>query len=399
MAAERTDAPALPVFLASLWLGCSAFGGPIAHLGIFRRSYVERRRWIDADTFAGIVAICQLLPGPTSSQVGFLIGWHRAGWRGAMAAWLGFTLPSAMLMVAFALIAPHWHGSYAGAALHGLKLAAVAIVAQAVWSMARTLCPDLRRALIALLAAAGVLLWPVSGGQALVLVAGAIAGLLLCPGTAVAAVRGLTGINARTAAWALAAFLLVFVATLFTGAGDPHGLGEFAAVIYRSGASVFGGGHVVLPLLRDALVPAGWITDEVFLNGYGAAQALPGPLFTFAGFLGAAAAPSGAAALWASSALLAIFLPGLLLAVAGMPLWQQLTRHPRAGGALAGINAVVVGILAAALYDPVATTAIHSATDAAVALAGIGLLQWRRVAPLLVVALCVGVMMVLVRAS
>jgi chromate transporter len=388
--------PALPVFLASLQLGCSAFGGPIAHLGIFRRSYVERRQWLDADTFAGIVALCQLLPGPTSSQVGFLIGWHRAGWRGAIAAWLGFTLPSAILMVAFALMAPRWHGQYADAALHGLKLAAVAIVAQAVWSMARSLCPDLRRASIALLAACGVLVWPVSGAQLLVLITGAIAGSLLCSGIPVTAVREIAGIDTRTAAWALAVFFAVLIATLFTGAVYPQEIGEFTAILYRSGASVFGGGHVVLPLLRAALVPAGWVSDDVFLNGYGAAQALPGPLFTFAAYLGAVAAPPGATALWACAALLAVFLPGLLLAVAGMSLWQQLARHPRAGGALAGINAVVVGILAAALYDPVTTTAVHGPIDGAVALAGVWMLQWRRVPPLAIVGLCVALMMTLV---
>jgi chromate transporter len=394
LAADDGHAPVLPVFLASLQLGCSAFGGPIAHLGIYRRNYVERRRWIDADTFAGIVAMCQLLPGPTSSQVGFLIGWHRAGWRGAMATWFGFMLPSAILMVAFALLAPHWHGPYADAALHGLKLAAVAIVAQAVWSMARSLCPDLRRASIALLAASGVLLWPASWSQFLALVAGAVAGLLLCHGTPVAVLAGVRGIGVRTAAATLTVFLLLFVAALLSGARNSHGLGEFVAIIYRSGSAVFGGGHVVLPLLRNALVPTGWISDDVFLDGYGAAQALPGPLFTFAAYLGAAAAPAGAVALWACAALVAIFLPGLLIAVAGMSLWQQVTRHPLAGGALAGINAAVVGILAATLYDPIATTAVHGGIDALVALAAI-LLLWRRVSPLLVVALSVAAMMIL----
>ncbi len=376
------------MFLASLQLGCSAFGGPIAHLGVFRRSYVERRRWIDADTFAGIVAVCQMLPGPTSSQVGFLIGWHRAGWRGAIAAWLGFTLPSTLLMVAFALLAPQWHGPYAEAALHGLKVAAVAVVAQAVWSMARSLCPDFRYASVAILAGVGILLghgvWP----QLMALALAAIAGSQLFREARTAAARTVY-IDPKIAAWAFTAFLALLAATIAPGALVPHNFAGLAAIFYRSGALVFGGGHVVLPLLRESLVPEAWISDNVFLGGYGAAQALPGPLFTFAAFLGASAAPGGAALVWAIGAVLAIFLPGLLIAVAGSAMWRRAAQLPRAGGALAGVNAAVVGILGAALYNPVSISAIHGMADAAVALAGFWLLQTGRAAPLLVVGLCV----------
>lgn len=379
--------------LASLQLGCSAFGGPVAHLGYFQRSYVERRRWIDAEAYAGIVALCQLLPGPTSSQVGFLVGWHRAGWRGALAAWVGFTLPAALLMLAFALIAPRWHGTIPDALLHGLKLAAVAVVAQAVRGMARTLCPDWRRAALAVLAAAGTLAGSLAAQgaspQLLVLGCGALAGSFLCRGVQIPAQRSFE-IGAKTAAWALALFLVLLAALPLLALRFPQAPVALAAIFYRSGALVFGGGHVVLPLLRAALVPGGWVSDDVFLTGYGAAQALPGPLFTFAAFLGAAAAPSGSAALWAAAALVLIFLPGLLLAVAGVVLWRHVAHLPRAGAALAGVNAAVVGILAAALYDPVSVTAIHSGADGVIAIGGFLLLERWRVAPLIVVALCLG---------
>jgi chromate transporter len=387
LATDGAKASALPVLLASLRLGCSSFGGPVAHLGYFQRSYVERRGWIDGQTFAGIVALCQLLPGPTSSQVGFLVGWHRAGWLGALAAWLGFTLPAAILMYAFALVAPRWHGPITDAVLHGLKMAAVAVVAQAVWSMARSLCPDLRRALLALAAAAGMWLGHGIWAQFFVLALGALAGLFLCRGMQFPAQRSFE-IGARTAGWALTAFLVLLVATSLLAARFPHGLGALAAIFYRSGAFVFGGGHVVLPLLRAALVPGGWVSDDVFLTGYGAAQAMPGPLFTFAAYLGAAAAPSGSVGLWAAAAVICIFLPGLLLAVGGLVLWRYAARLPRAGAALAGVNAAVVGILGAALYDPVWVTAIRGGADVATAIAGFLLLERARVAPLVVVALC-----------
>jgi chromate transporter len=387
LAADEGKGPVLPVFIAALQLGCSAFGGPIAHLGFFRRSFVEQRRWIDADTFASIIALCQMLPGPTSSQGGFLIGWHRAGWRGAIAAWLGFTLPSALLMYLFAIAAPHLHGALPQAALHGLKIAAVAIVAQAVWSMARSLRTDAAR-IIAALTAIGMLLSHGARWQLLALVLAAAAGVLLLRETPVTASRAIE-VRRGFAVCAFALFVALTAAAIAAGVLEWRGLAGFLAIICRSGALVFGGGHVVLPLLRESLVPGGWISDDAFLAGYGAAQALPGPLFAFAAFLGAAAAPAGASLSWAIAAVLAIFLPGLLIAIAGLSLWRMGTQLPRAGGALAGLNAAVVGILGAALYNPVVTTSIHGAADAIIALAGFWLLQKWRMATLPVVALCV----------
>ncbi len=383
-------APALPVFLASLGLGCSAFGGPIAHLGYFRRAYVERRGWLDAATFGGIVALCQVLPGPTSSQVGFLIGWHRAGWRGALAAWLGFTLPSALLMYGLALAAPRWHGALAAAVLHGLQLAAVAVVAQAVWLMGRALCTDVPRGLFALGAGAVVLLAATPLAQLAVLFAAAGGSVLLLRGSQTPAVPALALVPAgRTGIVALAAFILLLAASAALLLVPSHDAAALAGVFYRAGACVFGGGHVVLPLLRDSLVPQGWLNDATFLAGYGAAQALPGPLFTFSAFLGATVAPAGATPAWALLAVLAIFLPGLLVAIAGAALWSRVMRSASARAALAGINAAVVGILAAALCNPLITTGVHGPVDAAVCLGALWLLQSRRVAPLIIVAACV----------
>jgi chromate transporter len=379
------------VFLASLQLGLSSFGGPIAHLGYYERAYVRRRGWLSDDEYAGLVALCQLLPGPASSQVGFLIGWLRAGWGGAVAAWIGFTLPSAVLMYAFAVFAPRLHGPAMDALLHGLKLVAVAVVAQAVWSMARKLCPDRARTGIALAAAALLL---VAGGtitQLLALVLGAAAGFGLCRDLETSAIRPPQGAG-RKAAWlAFGVFLTLLLGLPALAALAPHGLIALASVFYRAGALVFGGGHVVLPLLRDALVPTGWLSDDAFLAGYGAAQAVPGPLFSLAAYLGAASAPAGSSTvLWALVALLPLFLPGLLLAVAGLSLWSSLARVRGAQAALLGINAAVVGILGAALYNPVWTTGIRTGTDVAIALTGFLLLERWQTPPILVVALCTG---------
>jgi chromate transporter len=399
----QTEAPparhrwsdAWEVFVVALGLGLTSFGGPVAHLGYFERAYVQRRRWLTAQAYAGIVALCQTLPGPTSSQVGFLVGLARAGWRGALAAWAGFTAPSALLMVAFALAAPRLGGPVAATALHGLKLVAAPIVAQAVWSMARRLTPDLARALMAVVAAGVVLLAGWGGVQIAVLAAGALAGAALCRDEkADGPAPVVLPIGPRAGAGALAAFLLLLLlAALALAGGRPGSPLALAAVFYRSGALVFGGGHVVLPLLRSALVPRDWLTDGTFLSGYGAAQALPGPLFTFAAFLGATVAPAGAGwavkAAWAFLALVAIFLPGLLLALAGAPLWSRVSRHPAARGALAGINAAVVGLLAAALVTPIWTSAVTGPADVAIAVAGLLLLLVARAPPLAVVVLTV----------
>lgn len=377
------------VFGVALRLGLSSFGGPIAHLGYFERCYVRERGWLSAAQYASLVALCQLLPGPTSSQVGFLVGLHRAGWGGGLVAWLGFTLPSALVLFGGAVLATRVPGDALEPVLHGLKLAAVAVVAQAVWSMARSLCTDRPTILIALLAAWALVMLGGPAWQLVVLGAGALAGMVCCHRTARSAVPPPRLVGTRVAWTALGVCALLLLALPVLARRDPQGPLALFAVFYRAGALVFGGGHVVLPLLRDALVPGGWISDERFLTGYGLAQAVPGPLFTLAAYLGGANAAGIDGAVAAAVALLGIFLPGLLLAIAGTALWQPLTRGVLARGALAGINAAVVGVLGAALYDPVCTTGIGGLFDAAVAVTGLVMLQRLKLAPLALVALCV----------
>ncbi len=371
----------------ALGLGLTSFGGPIAHLGYYERAYVRQRRWLSSDEYAGLIALCQMLPGPTSSQVGFLIGLMRAGWAGGLAAWVGFTLPSAITMFAFAVLAPHLHGSGTTAILHGLALVAVTVVAQAVWSMAPRLCPDRTRTALAL--AAAILLLSVGGPfmQLAVLMGGALGGALLCRGVDSVARPPTMPISPGTGVAALVVFLGLLIS--FSVFRTGHTLAALAGVFYRAGALVFGGGHVVLPLLRDALVPSGWMSDNTFLAGYGMAQAVPGPLFTVSSYLGAIVAPSGLAPLWAAVALVCMFLPGLLIALAGIPVWTWLGRRSAARGALAGVNAAVVGVLGAALYDPIWRSAVVTGRDLAIALAGFLLLERWRVPPIIVVVLTV----------
>ena len=383
---------ALEVLLVALGLGLTSFGGPIAHLGYFERAYVERRRWLSAEDYAGLVALCQMMPGPASSQLGFLIGLRRAGWAGAFAAWLGFTLPSAMIMFAFALLAPRFTGPLTQAGLHGLKLVAVAVVAQAVWSMGHKLCPDRRRAALALIAATLLLLVGGSLMQLLALIAGAVGGIMLCRDVDGAAAPPKLPIGRRTGLVAGALFLLLLAGLPLAAQAAPRSMLAMAAIFYKAGALVFGGGHVVLPLLRDALVP-GWLSDHVFLSGYGAAQAVPGPLFTFAAYLGGVIAPPGASlgvtVQWSIVALIFLFLPGMLVATAGLPLWNWIGGHAPARGALAGVNAAVVGVLGAALYNPIWTSAILDARDLAIALVAFTLLERWRVPPIAIVLFCV----------
>ena len=385
---RRGTAP--EVFWVALRLGLTSFGGPIAHLGYFERTYVRQRQWLSPDEYAGLVALCQMVPGPATSQTGYLIGLRRAGWSGAFAAWAGFTLPSAIVMFAFALLAPHLEGAAINAVLHGLKLVAVAVVAQAVWSMARNLCPDRPRAALALVAAALLLVVSGSFMQIAALLIGAIGGALLCRNLPAAPGLPVMPVSLRTGGAALVLFLVLLVALPLAGAVAPHGLLALAGVFYKAGALVFGGGHVVLPLLRDALVPQGWLSDNAFLAGYGVAQAVPGPLFTFSAYLGAAVAPVDAALLWSAVALVFIFLPGLLIALAGLPVWLWLCHHPAARAALAGINATVVGVLGAALYNPIWLSAVANGRDVAIALVGFLLLERWRVPPLAIVVFCVG---------
>ncbi len=377
------------VFGVALRLGLTSFGGPIAHLGYYERTCVRARQWLAPDEYAGLVALCQMVPGPASSQVGYLIGLRRAGWGGAFAAWAGFTLPSAIVMFGFALLAPRLEGPATDAVLHGLKLVAVAVVAQAVWSMARNLCPDRARAALALLAAALLLVATGSFFQIAALAIGAFGGALMCRDLPAAPALPVMPVSLRTGGVALAVFLILLVALPLAGAAAPHSLLALAGIFYKAGALVFGGGHVVLPLLRDALVPRGWLSDNAFLAGYGVAQAIPGPLFTFSAYLGAIVAPAGDALLWSAVALIFMFLPGLLIALAGLPVWLWLGHHPAARAALAGINAAVVGVLGAALYNPIWLSAVGNGRDVAIALAGFLLLERWRVPPLAIVIFCV----------
>ena len=375
------------VLRVALRLGLTSFGGPIAHLGYFERAYVRERGWLSAEQYAALVGLCQILPGPTSSQVGFLIGLHRAGWRGALLAWVGFTLPSALLLYAGARLATHVQGPLAGATVHGLKLVAVAVVAQAVWSMARRLCTDASTGLIAACAAALLLASNDSSAQLAALAAGFTAGLLWCRPAGVPPLETESIVQRRAAWLALVAFAVLLPGLSLLAWRYPHGGVALAQVFYRAGALVFGGGHVVLPLLQAALVPTGWLSDDAFLGGYGLAQAVPGPLFTVAAYLGASAVPSAPTS-GALIALIAIFLPGLLLAVAGSSLWTALAQRSRLRAGITGVNAAVVGILAAALYNPVWTSAVRHPADIAVAGGALVLLATQRVPPLVVVLLC-----------
>ncbi|HUC68078.1 MAG TPA: chromate efflux transporter [Stellaceae bacterium] len=383
---DRRTGSALDVLRVFLKLGLSCFGGPIAHIGYFRAEFVERRRWLDEQAYVDLVALCQFLPGPASSQVGFSIGLMRAGYLGGLAAWTGFTLPSALLLVLFAYGAGALVGPLGSGLLHGLKLVAVAIVAQAVWGMARTLCPDRERASIAALAAVLILFSSSSLAQIGAILLGGIAGLWLCRG-APPAMQGHMSVpvsrKAGVAALALF-FLLLLGIPLVQSFVTAPGLALFDA-FYRSGALVFGGGHVVLPLLRQAFVTPGWVSDDAFLAGYGAAQAVPGPLFTFSAYLGTVvrATPHGLPG--AVLGLLAIFLPGILILVGTLPFWEAFRKRAVAQAAMRGVNAAVVGLLAAALYNPVWTSSVRTPPDFAVALAGFVLLTVWRTAPLIVV--------------
>jgi chromate transporter len=370
---------------AAVRLGLASFGGPVAHLGYFRREYVERRRWLDQAEFADLVALCQLLPGPSSSELGIAIGTLRAGYLGGLAAWLGFTLPSAFALTAFALLSTNVDLATAGW-VEGLKLAAVAIVAQAVFVMARTIIVDIRGLTLAVAAVVVMLLAPTSLLQVVVILgAGAIGWRLFA--THAAGREAIPRFHSRQAVGRLC--LVVFVGLLI---GLPIGrtivadqaLAVFDA-LYRSGSLVFGGGHVVLPLLHAATVTPGWIADDRFLAGYGAAQAVPGPLFTFAAFLGASfeQAPNGAAG--AMLALVAIFLPAFLLVWGVLPFWDRLRQSGAFAAALRAANAAVVGILLAALISPIGTSALHSPIEAAIALLGLLALVFGRVPPILVV--------------
>jgi chromate transporter len=383
----RTGSP-LEVLRVFFKLGVSCFGGPIAHIGYFREEFVVRRRWLDEQAFVDLVALCQFLPGPASSQVGFSIGLTRAGYLGGLAAWTGFTLPSAIILVLFAYGASALTGTAGAGLLHGLKLVAVAIVAQAVWGMARSLCPDRERASIAVLAALIILFSASSAAQIGAIAAGGLAGLWLCRGDQAAPGDHLAmPVSRRAGMIALGAFFILLGGLpILQSIWQAPGVALFDA-FYRSGALVFGGGHVVLPLLRQAFVAPGWISDNAFLAGYGAAQAVPGPLFTFSAYLGTVVSPSPHGVPGAALGLIGIFLPGILILLGTLPFWDSFRRKPNAQAAMRGVNAAVVGLLGAALYNPVWTSSVNAPGDFGLALVGFVLLTVWRAPPLVVVVI------------
>jgi chromate transporter len=384
----------LEVLRIFLKLGLTCFGGPIAHIGYFRDEFVVRRKWIDEHAYADLVALCQFLPGPASSQVGFSIGLMRAGYLGALAAWTGFTLPSAAALVLFAYGASALRGPVGAGLLHGLKLTAVAILAQAVLGMARTLCPDRERASIAAAAALLILLSTSATAQIGTIAIGGIAGLWLCRnGAAAASGHVVMPVSHRIGLAALTGFFVLLAGLpALRGLTASSALALFDA-FYRSGALVFGGGHVVLPLLREAFVTPGWLTDDAFLAGYGAAQAVPGPLFTFAAYLGTVVAPEPHGLAGAALGLVGIFLPGILILLGTLPFWDSFRQRAGTQAMMRGVNAAVVGILGAALYNPVWTSTVQSPRDVAIALVGFVLLTAWRAPPLIVVAFsaCAGI--------
>jgi chromate transporter len=392
-AADRVSASAiLEILLAFLALGVTAFGGPIAHIGYFRRAFVERRGWVSERAFADLVALAQFLPGPASSQVGFSIGLLRGGLLAGIAAWVGFTLPSAVLLLGFALMQAQVSASPFGLRVnHGLQLVAVAVVGHAVMGMRRTLCPDLPRVAIAVGAGLGVLVLPSALSQIAVMAGGALAGWILCrqePETRPAAEDEPGGSVSRS----LGPLCIGLFALLFLP-GSAWFRGSDAAALfhgfYRTGALVFGGGHVVLPLLREQVVGPGWVTEAQFLSGYGAAQAVPGPLFTLAAYLGADSKIGGGGLGGGAIALAGIFLPGLLLMTAALPHWARLKQSAPARAVMRGTNAAVVGVLAVAFYNPLCTGAIHGLPDLGLAAAGFLALSVLEAPPLLVLAMIV----------
>ena len=374
------------VFGVALRLGLTSFGGPIAHLGYFRAEYVERRKWLDEATYADLVAVSQSLPGPSSSMLGMSIGTLRAGLPGGVAAWLGFTLPSAVMLVLFGYGADYV-GSDADGWLHGLKVVAVAVVALAVWSMARSLAFDRTRGTVAMVAAIVMLSWDHPVAQFVAIVGGGLVGWVILQEHAETTTRSdaRIALGRRTVMVCAALFTVLLVGLPIARQTVDNQAVNVADGFYRSGSLVFGGGHVVLPLLESEVVDHHWLSEDKFLAGYGAAQAVPGPLFTFSAYLGTVMDPEPNDVPGAALALVAIFLPGYLLMMGALPLWQAARSRVGVRAALAGVNAAVVGILLAALYDPVATSAIEKSSDFALALAAFAALALWKLPPWLVV--------------
>lgn len=386
MSAQSERQSAFTVFNAFLKLGLTSFGGPIAHLGYFRDEFVVRRKWLDDRVYADLVALCQFTPGPASSKVGIGIGLAKAGLPGAFAAWFAFTLPSALALLLFAYGIETFASDLGAGWLHGLKVVAVAVVAQAVWGMAKNLCPDAPRFTLAVTASIIAMVWPTSAGQVAAIAVGAIAGCILLKSKTDDSDVSM-GISLGKGAGAISLILffalllgLPLVASLYPG----QALALFDS-FYRAGSLVFGGGHVVLPLLQSEVVPPGWVSNDIFLAGYGAAQAVPGPLFTFAAYLGAMMGPDPNGWQGALLCIVAIFLPAFLLTIGVLPFWDDLRRYAAVRSALTGVNAAVVGLLLAALYNPVWTSAIRSPADFGLGLAAFALLMFWKWSPWLVV--------------
>jgi chromate transporter len=366
------------VFATFLKLGLTSFGGPIAHLAYFRKELVERRKWVSESQFSQLLAICQFLPGPASSQLGFSLGLARAGWLGALAAFIAFTLPSALLLIGFASVLPALSGPVGEAAIHGLKIVAFAVVADAVLGMSKKLCPDIQRATIAILSAGVLLIVGNAWIQLLVVIGGAIAGIYLCRGGATEIASQIPIHYGRKLGGILLLLFFGLLAGLPLFSTTNATLISMAEAFYRAGALVFGGGHVVLPLLDDSVVSSGWITSEVFLAGYGASQAIPGPVFAFSAYLGAVTPTGHNEWLGASTALIFMFMPGFLLVAGVLPFWRAISHNTAVARAVAGVNAAVVGLLAAALYDPIFISAIQSGMDMAIGIVAFAMLfVWR----------------------
>jgi chromate transporter len=374
------------VFLIFLRLGLTSFGGPVAHLGYFRDEFVTRRKWLTERSYADLVALCQFLPGPASSQVGIALGLSRAGYTGALAAWAGFTLPSAIALILFAMGITSYGDAIPLGVLHGLKVAAVVVVAQAVWGMGKNLCPDVPRVSIMAASTCFVLLVPSALGQVSVIAIAALVGLLLFkPEQAVAHDPLPITVGRRIGFFWLVLFLALLIGLPILAALYPNHTLAMVDTFFRTGSLVFGGGHVVLPLLQAEVVPAGWVNNDTFLAGYGAAQAVPGPLFTFAAFLGASMSDAPGGWLGGMICLLAIFVPSFLLVMGALPFWESLRRNVRTQAALSGVNAAVVGLLLAALYQPVWSSAIHEPKDFGLALVALVALMFWKLPPWMVV--------------
>lgn len=388
MAESRRARSVIEVLLVFFRLGLTSFGGPVAHLGYFRREFVQRRRWMDEACYADLVALCQFLPGPASSQFGMVVGFMRAGWLGACAAWVGFTLPSAIALILFAYGVTHWSGLVSSGVVHGLELAAVAVVTQAVCGMAKSLCLDWYRVTIAVVSALTTLVLPTAVGQMGAIFLGGLLGLLTQRLSSVSpAAQSYYRLSRCTGGLLLGLFFFLLAILPLLAAGKFSTWLNPIAVFYKAGALVFGGGHVVLPLLQTGVVSSGWVSNETFLAGYGAAQTMPGPLFAFAAFAGAVMPAPWGGWIGGITLLLVIFLPAALSVFGILPFWESVRQREGMQRALNGINAAVVGLLAAALYKPIGTSALHAYADFSVALAAFVLLVYTRISPMIVVPL------------